>query len=163
MFPSNSCKFIGRITKSPMESLKTLENGNSFLAVSLAVKSEAIDKEGQPYQRTDYPQLTLWNKKAIATARDFGKGTLVKVTAIMQTRRYKADDGNSWRYATDFLVQSIEQPSMPTADAQPLEIPAEAQPIALVSAESQTAPASVAPLPTPSAKKSKSRSRSSQI
>jgi single-stranded DNA-binding protein len=142
-----------------MESLKTLENGNSFLAVSLAVKSEAIDKEGQPYQRTDYPQLTLWNEKAIATARDFGKGTLVEVTAIMQTRRYKAEDGNSWRYATDFLVQSIEQPSMPTAEAQPLKIPAEAQPIALVSGELYTAPASVAPQAKSSTQRTKSRSR----
>ncbi len=164
MFTNNNCKFIGRLTKSPMESLKRLENGNSFLSISIAVKSDALDKDGQPYQRTDYPQLTLWNDKAVAAAKDFGKGALVEVTAIVQTRRFKAEDGTSWRYTTDFLVQSMDDlPSKPAPEARPLEIVVEAEPVALVSGEShQSAQTSAMSQPKPSAQKTKSRSRSAK-
>jgi single-strand DNA-binding protein len=119
MNASNNCKFVGRLTKSPLESLKKLDNGNSFLTISIAVKSKATDKTGEAYERTDYPQLTLWNEKAESAALELAKGSLVEVSAQLQTRRYKAEDGQTWRYVTEFLVQSIQPKT--SYESQPAE------------------------------------------
>lgn len=140
MNASNTCTFIGRLTKSPLETLKKLDNGNSFLSISIAVKSPAIDKEGQAYERTDFPQLTFWNEKASAAALNYSKGSLVEVAAQLQTRRYQADDGKTWRYVTEFLVQSIQLKGAPESESQQLAlVPAKAPAQATKSHRTKTA------------------------
>ena len=122
MNASNQCSFVGHFTKSPIEQLKKLSTGDSNLTISLAVKSQATDKDGNAYERTDYPQLTMWGELAESTAMSFEQGSEVEVRAQVQTRRFKAEDG-SFRYVTEFLVSSIG----PKAEAKP-ELSAEIKP-----------------------------------
>jgi single-strand DNA-binding protein len=111
MNDSNQCFFIGRLTKVPFDCIKKLDNGNTHLSIGLAVKSTSIDKSGQPYERTDFPQLSIWNALAETTARDLQKGMEVEVIGQLQTRRYKSDNGQTWRYVTEILVSGIRPKS----------------------------------------------------
>jgi hypothetical protein len=112
---NNTCFFTGRITKDPTESIQNLPNGGTKLSIGVAVKSQAFDKDGEAYERTDYPQLAIWGDLAEQAAIELQKGMLVEVQAQLQTRRWKAEDG-SYRYATEFLVTAI-RPKIKTAAA----------------------------------------------
>jgi single-strand DNA-binding protein len=103
---TNLCNFTGRITKDPTESIQNLPNGGTKLSLGLAVKTPTPDKDGEVYERTDYPQLVIWGDLAEQAAIELQKGMVVEVQAQLQTRRWKAEDG-SYRYATEFLVTAI--------------------------------------------------------
>lgn len=107
MNESNQCFFTGRLTKVPFDCIKKLDNGNFHLSIGLAVKSLSADKGGQPYERTDFPQLSIWNKLAETASIELQKGMEVEVKGQIQTRRYKAEDGKTWRYVTEILVSAI--------------------------------------------------------
>ncbi len=103
---TNTCFFTGRITKDPTESIQSLPNGGTKLSLGIAVKSQAVDKDGEGYERTDYPQLVIWGDLAIKAVLELQKGMLIEAEAQVQTRRWKAEDGQ-YRYATEFLVTAI--------------------------------------------------------
>ena len=105
---NNLCYFTGRITKDPNESIQILPNGGTKLSLGLAVKTPTSDKEGEVYERTDYPQLVIWGDLAEQAVTQFQKGMLVEVQAQLQTRRWKTEDG-SYRYSTGFLVTAIRR------------------------------------------------------
>jgi single-strand DNA-binding protein len=105
---NNLCYFTGRITKDPNESIQILPNGGTKLSLGLAVKTPTSDKEGEVYERTDYPQLVIWGELAEQAVIGLQKGMLVEVQAQLQTRRWKTEDG-SYRYATEFLVADIRR------------------------------------------------------
>ncbi len=98
----NVCRFQGRLTKVPAECFKRFENGNVNLAISIAVKSQAFTKDGESYDRTDYPQVVFWGEQAEAVSAMFSKGEAIEVTTKVQTRRYESDGQK--RYVTEFLV-----------------------------------------------------------
>ncbi|MDQ3231679.1 MAG: single-stranded DNA-binding protein [Pseudobdellovibrionaceae bacterium] len=109
----NICRFHGRLTKSPADCFKRFENGNVNLAISIAVKSQAFTKDGEPYDRTDYPQIVFWGEQAEAVSTFFSKGEPIEVTTKVQTRRYEV--GGEKRYVTEFLVVDFQPKVMASA------------------------------------------------
>ncbi|RYZ90727.1 MAG: single-stranded DNA-binding protein [Proteobacteria bacterium] len=111
---ANLCLFTGRLTKAPLECIKKLPNGNVNLTIGLAVKTPSIDKDGQAYERTDYPNLVIWGDIAEEAALELEKGMLVDVQGQLHTRRWKAEGETQYRYVTEILVTRIR----PKAKAQ---------------------------------------------
>lgn len=80
---------MGRLTRDP--ELKTLENGNKVVNVTLAVDRNYKDKEGKKI--TDFLNYSLQNKDAERIADFSKKGSIVCLQGSMGDKEIEIGDG----------------------------------------------------------------------
>lgn len=87
----NQVALMGRLTKDP--ELKHTPSGVAVTTFSLAV-SRSYCKQGEERQ-TDFIDITAWRNTAEFICRFFGKGQMMAVEGMIQTRTYTDKDGKN--------------------------------------------------------------------
>ncbi len=105
----NSVNMIGRMTADP-ELIYTAE-GLARVKFSIAIdrpisqdKKKELESEGK--QTADFPQVTVWGKRAEIVAKHFKKGNKIGISGSVRTGSYEKDDGKKV-YTTDIRANQI--------------------------------------------------------
>jgi single-strand DNA-binding protein len=100
----NKCFIIGRIT-SDLELRKTA-NGKSVLNFSIATNKDFKDKNGIKQKSVQYHNCVAWEKPADIINQYSGKGKLIFIEGMLQTRTW--EHNGSQGKVTEILVLSVQ-------------------------------------------------------
>ncbi len=111
---TNSCTFIGRLTRDP--DLKFIAgSGKAVCNVSVAVADEYDPKNSD---KTYFVNAQLWGKSAEFAANYITKGELVAISGNMSTDKWEDKDGNK-RSKDKLNAQAIKKLEWKDQDQQP--------------------------------------------
>jgi single-strand DNA-binding protein len=99
IFMLNRVILMGRIVEAP--ELKTTSGGDSVTTIRVAVERDYKGKDGT--RPCDFPTVVAWRQTAEFICRYFGKGSMIAVEGMVQTRTYTTKDGNS-RTVTEIVA-----------------------------------------------------------
>lgn len=99
----NKAIFLGRVVAAPES-----KNVGQALVVNfrLALNESYNDKEGKRVEKTEYVQITAWNKLAEICNKFLTQGREVYIEAKVQTDSY--EKGGEKRYSTKFVANAIQ-------------------------------------------------------
>ncbi len=121
----NKVVLIGNLGKEP--EIRYLANGNAVANLTLATTESWKDKQtGERQEKTEWHNLTVFNRLAELCGEYLKKGKKVYVEGKLQTRKWQGQDGQD-RYSTDIVVseiQLLDKSDNPQGQYQP---PAQAQ------------------------------------
>ncbi len=126
-FGKNHAELVGRLGDDV--TVNHLRNGGRVANMSIATDESYIDKNsGEKVDKTEWHRVVTFQDGLIdMLQRHATKGRLIHVEGKLQTRRWKKDGEDSWRFSTEILVvpghrvQFYDKPngsSAPAADAQ---------------------------------------------
>lgn len=97
-------KFIGlgRLTKNP--ELRSTQNGLKVASFTLAINRNFKNKEGK--YDADFLNCQAFKNTAEFIEKYFKKGSMMAITARVQTRNYDDNDGKK-RFVTEFIVEEV--------------------------------------------------------
>lgn len=101
----NQCNFIGRVGKE-IEPRYT-PDGKSVVNFSLAVSEQWKDKQGAKQERTEWINITAFDKLAEIIAQYVGKGDLLYISGKMVTRKWQ-DQSGADRYSTEIRASQMQ-------------------------------------------------------
>jgi single-strand DNA-binding protein len=101
----NKAILLGRLGKDPES--KKLESGVTVVSFSLATSEKYTDKNGEKVDKTEWHNVTAWNKLAEIIEKYFKKGDPILIEGKITTRKWQDKDGNT-RYTTEILANSFE-------------------------------------------------------
>jgi single-strand DNA-binding protein len=101
----NKAILLGRLGKDP--EAKKLESGVTVVSFSLATSEKYTDKNGEKVEKTEWHNVTVWNKLAEIIEKYFKKGDPILIEGKITTRKWQDKDGNT-RYTTEILANSFE-------------------------------------------------------
>ena len=104
MAVNNSVKLIGRI--GFIDSIKSFENGGQAIRLTLATNDKYKNKAGEKVERTEWHNITFFNKIAETIAKYAKQGTLIAVEGEIRSRKYQDDKGIE-RYFTEIIGDSF--------------------------------------------------------
>lgn len=85
----NQIVLIGRLVRDP--ELRYTPNGVPVAQFALAVGRPFTNAQGQ--RETDFFDIVVWRKQAELVANHLGKGRLVAIQGMLQTRSYDTPEG----------------------------------------------------------------------
>lgn len=85
----NQIVLIGRLVRDP--ELRYTPNGVPVAQFPLAVGRPFANAQGQ--RETDFFDIVVWRKQAELVANHLGKGRLVAIQGMLQTRSYDTPEG----------------------------------------------------------------------
>lgn len=94
----NRVCLMGRLTRDP--ELRQTQNGVSVTSFSIAVNRK-YDKE-----TADFIDVVAWRQTAEFVTRYFGKGDMIAVEGVIQTRTYEDRQGNN-RKAVEVVADQV--------------------------------------------------------
>lgn len=102
---TNSCNFIGRITKDLDLFVSKDDPAKIRASFNLAVNSTVLDQDGQPFTKVAFPRFTIWGDDAKKIASKFKKGDKVQVQARLETGTYTKGGEKVW--TTNLILEDI--------------------------------------------------------
>lgn len=122
----NLCTFIGRTTKDI--EVKETQSGKTFAKFTLAVDSSYGES-----RKSNFFNMTVWNRSAVAMQEYVKKGTKIAVTCEANQNTYTDKNGNkvstvdftvrNWEFAQgkgENVEQINDTPSSPTSSDSPI-------------------------------------------
>lgn len=100
----NSVTLTGNLGKDV--SVKYTQSGKAVASFSIAV-TEKWTADGEKKERTDWFNITAWNKRGELCGEYLSKGSKVLVQGKLQTRSYDDKSGNK-RYVTEIVAATVE-------------------------------------------------------
>lgn len=100
----NKVMLIGHLGKDP--EVRYTPSGAAVCSFSLATTETFKDKSGDKQERTEWHNITIWNKLAEIAGEYLKKGSLVYLEGKNQTEKYQDKDGND-RYTTKVVCHSM--------------------------------------------------------
>lgn len=94
----NRVCLMGRLTRDP--ELRQTQNGVSVTSFSIAVNRK-YDKE-----TADFIDVIAWRQTAEFVAKYFGKGDMIAIEGVIQTRTYEDKQGNN-RKAVEVVADQV--------------------------------------------------------
>ncbi|MCY3829147.1 MAG: single-stranded DNA-binding protein [Rhodospirillaceae bacterium] len=123
-FGLNRAELIGRLGGDVV--VNHLQNGGRVANLSIATDESYIDKTGERKDRTEWHRIVTFQDGLIdMLVKHAVKGRLVYVAGKLQTRRWKKDGEDSYRFSTEILlvpggrVQFLDKPNGNGARPQP--------------------------------------------
>ena len=124
-FGLNRAELIGRLGADVV--VNHLQNGGRVANLSIATDESYIDaKTGERQDRTEWHRIVTFQDGLIdMLVKHAVKGRLVYVAGKLQTRRWKKDGEDSYRFSTEILlvpggrVQFLDKPNGNGARPQP--------------------------------------------
>lgn len=102
----NKVLLIGRLGKDP--ETRTLPNGETVCNFSIATDESWTDKQsGQKVTKTEWHNITLFNKTAEIAGQYLKKGSQVYIEGRIQSRKYTGKDGVE-RTAYDIIGNQMQ-------------------------------------------------------
>ena len=116
-FGLNRAELIGRLGGDVV--VNHLQNGGRVANLSIATDESYIDaKTGERQDRTEWHRIVTFQDGLIdMLVKHAVKGRLVYLAGKLQTRRWKKDGDDSWRFSTEILlvpggrVQFLDKPN----------------------------------------------------
>lgn len=119
----NKVTLLGRLGRDP-----ELRNGNNTAVarLSIATTEKWRDKQGNPQERTEWHNVSLFGRQAEIAGEYLHKGELVYIEGSIRTSSYEKD--GETRYSTDILGRELKLMPRATQQAQqqPRQAPAAA-------------------------------------
>ncbi len=100
----NRALLVGRLGRDP--ELRYTQSGTPVANLSLATDESYTDKEGNRQSRTEWHKVVVWNRQAETVSNYLGKGRLVLIEGLLQTRKWQDQQGNN-RYSTEIRAQRV--------------------------------------------------------
>ena len=97
----NVVAIIGRMVKDP--ELKSTNSGKSVCSFRIANDSGYKNADGS--SKTNWLDVTAWNKTAEFVCKYFQKGSLIAIDGRLQTRQYQDKNGQN-RTAVEIVAQN---------------------------------------------------------
>ena len=100
----NKVILIGNLGADP--EVRHTQGGSAVANLSVATNERWTDRDGNPQERTEWHNVTVWGKTAEHCGQYLSKGRSVYVEGRIQSRTYTDRDGNE-RKATDIVAQQV--------------------------------------------------------
>ncbi len=100
----NRVQLIGHLGANP--EVKTLENGNKMVKLSLATNESYKDKNGELIKETMWHSITVWGNQAKIAEKYLEKGKEICIEGKLSNRSYTDKEGMK-RYITDVVCTDI--------------------------------------------------------
>lgn len=101
----NSCSFIGRLGKDV--EMRYLPNGKAVASFSIACGESWKDQQGQKQERTEWVNITAFDKLAEIIGEYLAKGSKVYIQGKMKTEKYTDNNGVE-KYSTKIIAQNMQ-------------------------------------------------------
>ena len=99
----NRVQLIGNVGNEP--EIKTLENGNKLVHLTVATKDHYVNNKGEKIEQTEWHRVTAWGKTAEIIEKYVVKGKEVAIEGKLTHRSY--DKNGEKRYVTEVVVSEI--------------------------------------------------------
>ena len=101
----NRCDLIGHLGSDP--EIRKLQGGETVANVRIATTERWRDKQsGEKRERTEWHSLTMWGHLAELADKYLKKGSFVRVSGKLQTRKWEKDGQN--HYSTEIVVTDLQ-------------------------------------------------------
>lgn len=100
----NKVILIGNLGADP--EMRSTQAGRPVCNLRIATGESWTDKSGQQQDRTEWHNVTVWDKQAEQCAQFLSKGRKVYVEGRIQSREYQANDGST-RKAFDIVAKQV--------------------------------------------------------
>ena len=100
----NSVTLIGRLGADP--ELKYTPSNKAVCNLRLATSEFYKDASGARQEKTEWHNVTVWDKAAEGCGKFLSKGSECAVTGRLQTRQWDDKDGNK-RYTTEVVADRV--------------------------------------------------------
>ena len=87
----NKVFLIGRLTRDP--ELRFMPNGEAVCNFGLATSEKWKNKNGEPTEKTEFHNITLYRRTAEVAGQYLKKGSQVYIEGRIQSRKYTGKDG----------------------------------------------------------------------
>ena len=87
----NKVFLIGRLTRDP--ELRFMPNGEAVCNFGLATSEKWKNKNGEPAEKTEFHNITLYRRMAEVAGQYLKKGSQVYIEGRIQSRKYTGKDG----------------------------------------------------------------------
>lgn len=101
----NSCSFIGRLGKDV--EMRFLPSGKAVASFSIACGENWKDQQGQKQERTEWVNITAFDKLAEIIGEYLVKGSKVYIQGKMKTEKYTDNNGVE-KYSTKIIAQNMQ-------------------------------------------------------
>ena len=101
----NSCTFIGRLGKDV--EMRFLPSGKAVASFSIACGESWKDQQGQKQERTEWVNITAFDKLAEIIGEYLAKGSKVYIQGKMKTEKYTDNNGVE-KYSTKIIAQNMQ-------------------------------------------------------
>ena len=100
----NKVQLIGNLGDNPK--ITTLDSGKKIANISLATNEVFKNDNGEKVTKTEWHNLTAWNKTAEIIEKYLKKGSQIAIEGKLTTRSYEDKDGIK-RYFTEIVVSEL--------------------------------------------------------
>jgi single-strand DNA-binding protein len=111
----NKVILIGHLGKDP--EVKALPSGVAVCNFSVATSEEWKDKAGVKQEKTEWHNITVFDKLADICGKWLHKGSQVYLCGKLQTRKWQDKEGKD-RYTTEIICNEMKMLGGKPADAQ---------------------------------------------
>lgn len=101
----NCCQFIGRLGKDV--EMRYMPNGKAVASFSIACGESWKDQQGQKQERTEWVNVTAFDKLAEIMGEYLTKGSKVFIQGKMKTEKYTDNNGVE-KYSTKIIAQNMQ-------------------------------------------------------
>lgn len=99
----NKVLIVGTLGRDP--EMKTLESGKMLCELAIATE-DRVKVDGEWTKKTDWHNVTLWDKRAESAVTYLRKGSKVSIEGKLQIRSWEKDGKK--QYKTEVIVSEIE-------------------------------------------------------
>lgn len=100
----NRCDFTGHLGADP--TLRYTDGGTAIANFRIAA-SETFTKDGNKEEKTEWISCVAFKKTAEIIGEHLKKGSFVRVSGRMQTRKWTDKDGND-RWTTEIVLREMQ-------------------------------------------------------
>jgi single-strand DNA-binding protein len=104
-FTINRVVLVGRLTRDP--ELRALPSGRSVCSLRVACNASRRDADGEPHERPNFFDVTLYGASADSVARYTRKGSRVGVDGRLEWREWEAADQQR-RQAVSVVAEVVQ-------------------------------------------------------
>ena len=101
----NRVFLIGNLGKNP--EVRYTASGTAVASFSLATSEKFKNKGGEWEERTEWHNVTLWDRLAEIAGEYLGKGKTVYLEGRLQTRKWQDKEGKD-RYTTEIVGEKMQ-------------------------------------------------------
>lgn len=129
----NKAIIIGRVGKDP--EIRYTQAGKAVCSFSVATSENWKDRDGNKQKKTEWHNVTAWDKLAEICGKYVVKGMLIYIEGKLQTQKYDKD--GQTHYKTEIIAQNMQMLSgkgdgqkQDRQEEQPWDAPADLPPVA---------------------------------
>lgn len=102
----NKCIIVGNLGKDP--EVRYMPNGNAVANFTVATSESWKDQQGQPQERTEWHNITMYRRLAEVAGEYLKKGSKVYLEGKLQTSKWQDQSTGQDRYKTEINCHEMQ-------------------------------------------------------